>query len=73
MPELANIEKFKGEVIHSSKFRVGSDYVGKKVVVVGACTSSHDICADLVLSGVSPTMVQRSSTYCRMNAVIPIM
>jgi hypothetical protein len=35
---------------------------GKKVVVLGANNSAHDICADLWEHGADVTMVQRSST-----------
>jgi len=30
---------FKGEILHSSEHKKASDHTGKKVVVVGACTS----------------------------------
>jgi hypothetical protein len=32
-------EKFKGQVLHSTEFKHAKDHVGKKVVVIGACTS----------------------------------
>jgi cation diffusion facilitator CzcD-associated flavoprotein CzcO len=39
------------------------DAKGKKVVVIGANNSAHDICAALWEAGVDVTMVQRSSTH----------
>jgi putative flavoprotein involved in K+ transport len=42
-------------------FEEGARWRGKKCVVVGASTSAHDICADLVNHGAQATMVQRSS------------
>ncbi|KAI6131180.1 FAD/NAD(P)-binding domain-containing protein [Pisolithus croceorrhizus] len=56
-------DEFKGRVLHSSKYKVATDHLGKKVVVVGACTSAHDICSDYADHGVDVTMVQRTSTY----------
>ncbi|KAI0294206.1 hypothetical protein BC826DRAFT_1012963 [Russula brevipes] len=41
----------------------GQDYEGKRVMVVGACTSGHDIAKDLHDHGIDVTMFQRSSTY----------
>ncbi|THG93043.1 hypothetical protein EW026_g8077 [Hermanssonia centrifuga] len=40
-----------------------TDHAGKKVVVVGACTSAHDIAADYADHGVDVTLYQRSATY----------
>lgn len=32
-------DKYKGLAMHSTSFKSGSEYVGKKVLVLGACTS----------------------------------
>lgn len=32
-------DEFRGDVVHSSAYKNAQNYVGKKVVVVGACTS----------------------------------
>lgn len=61
-PELPGIGDFAGEVLHSSVYTAGADYVGKKVVVIGTGNSSHDVAQDLHANGVQVTMVQRSST-----------
>mgnify|MGYP006278044583 CR=1 FL=1 len=64
-PQAASIEglsEFKGEVIHSSRYRGPRDWAGKRVVVVGTGTSGHDVAQDLYSNGVSVTMVQRSPT-----------
>ncbi|MGJ0184136.1 flavin-containing monooxygenase [Corynebacterium glyciniphilum] len=61
-PCLPGKEKFDGEFLHSSAFRDGADFEGKKVVIVGASNSAHDIAHDLAEHGVDVTMVQRSST-----------
>ncbi|KIJ96266.1 hypothetical protein K443DRAFT_124505 [Laccaria amethystina LaAM-08-1] len=54
--------KFKGEILHSSEHKKASDRAGKKVVV-GACTSAHDIAQDSYNHGVDVIMFQRNSTY----------
>lgn len=66
MPTYRGIEKFTGEVMHSSKFAGcgpdGERWRGKKCVVVGANTSAHDIAQDLAEHGADVTMIQRSKT-----------
>ncbi|KIK22727.1 hypothetical protein PISMIDRAFT_679944 [Pisolithus microcarpus 441] len=63
MPNVPYQDKFEGQVLHASKYKLASDHLHKKVVVVGACTSAHDICSDCADHGVDVTMIQRSSTY----------
>lgn len=49
--------------MHSAQHDKATDHQGKKVVVVGACTSAFDICVDYVDHGVDVTMYQRKSSY----------
>jgi putative flavoprotein involved in K+ transport len=62
IPEIPGAASFEGTIVHSSGFKGGEGWRGKKCVVAGASTSAHDICADLVAHGAQATMVQRSST-----------
>ncbi|CCM05263.1 uncharacterized protein FIBRA_07473 [Fibroporia radiculosa] len=63
MPEVADKDVFKGEVIHSSSYNGGEPYAGKHAIVIGASQSSADICQDLAYRGAaSVTMVERGST-----------
>jgi putative flavoprotein involved in K+ transport len=63
VPTFKGMDVFKGEQHHSSKHPGPDGYRGKKVVVIGANNSAHDICAALWEAGVDVTMVQRSSTH----------
>ncbi|KAI9507262.1 FAD/NAD-P-binding domain-containing protein, partial [Russula earlei] len=63
VPQIPNAGEYKGIVAHSGDYARAKDYEGKKVIVVGACTSGHDIAKDLHDYGVDVTMFQRSSTY----------
>ncbi|KAJ7639050.1 hypothetical protein FB45DRAFT_740642 [Roridomyces roridus] len=63
LPTYPGMEDFNGSILHSSQHKKALDHQGKKVVVIGACTSAHDICADYYQHGVDVTMFQRSSTY----------
>ncbi|HTP72379.1 MAG TPA: NAD(P)/FAD-dependent oxidoreductase [Burkholderiaceae bacterium] len=62
-PSYPGIDTFKGTQVHSSQFRSGEAWRGKKVVVVGSNNSAHDICADLWEHGADVTMLQRSTTH----------
>ncbi|KAI0653806.1 FAD/NAD-P-binding domain-containing protein [Cubamyces menziesii] len=63
IPEFPGREEYQGQVLHSIFHNSAKDHIGKKVLVVGACTSAHDICADYVEHGVDVTMYQRDTTY----------
>ncbi|RUW94442.1 NAD(P)/FAD-dependent oxidoreductase, partial [Mesorhizobium sp. M8A.F.Ca.ET.059.01.1.1] len=60
--ELPGADQFKGELLHSSQYASGEKFRGKKVAVIGAASSGHDVCVDLWESGAEVTMVQRSPT-----------
>lgn len=63
IPTIEGQERFRGEQQHSSQHSGPEAYAGKKVVVIGANNSAHDICAALWEHGAEVTMVQRSSTH----------
>ncbi|TXL61356.1 NAD(P)/FAD-dependent oxidoreductase [Aeromicrobium terrae] len=63
LPEVPGRDRFAGVTYHSSAHTSGADWSGKKVVVIGAGNSAHDIVQDLFESGADVTLVQRSSTY----------
>ena len=63
IPVIPGQDVFKGEQQHSSQHPGPDAYRGKKVVVIGANNSAHDICAALWENGADVTMVQRSSTH----------
>ncbi|CAL1697215.1 unnamed protein product [Somion occarium] len=63
LPNIPGREEFQGETLHSTLHHAAKDHVGKKVVIIGACTSAHDIAADYAEHGVDVTIYQRSSTY----------
>lgn len=62
-PTIPDREKFTGEVLHSSSFTDPAAYAGRRVLIVGASNSAHDIAHDLVEHGADVTIVQRSKTY----------
>lgn len=61
-PDIKGQQVFAGPQLHSSEFKASTAMRGKRVVVVGANNSAHDIASDLVSVGAKPVMLQRSST-----------
>lgn len=59
-PDIPGLEDFAGPVLHSSEYRDGEDWSGKRAVVFGTGNSGHDIAQDLHSSGAAVTLVQRS-------------
>lgn len=57
--KLPELDLFKGEVIHTHDYREGAKWNGKKVLVVGAGTSGHDVAQDLHGHGAHVKMIQR--------------
>lgn len=62
MPEIPGQNSFKGHVLHSAAYHGKMDVAGKKVLVVGAGNSAHDVAQELYLNGAEVTMLQRSSS-----------
>jgi len=64
VPNFPGAEIFKGDIHHSSRHPEGFEYRGKRAVIVGSCTSAHDLAMNFYKQGSeSVTMIQRSSTY----------
>ena len=62
MIDLPGSDVFGGELLHSSQYTDGARFHGKKVAVIGAASSGHDVSVDLWESGAKVTMIQRSPT-----------
>jgi putative flavoprotein involved in K+ transport len=62
LPDIPTLKDFRGEVLHSSQYRDGEDWSGKRALVIGSGNSGHDIAQDLYSSGADVTLVQRSPT-----------
>ena len=63
LPDYPGMSAFKGKQVHSSQYKSGEEWRGKRALVVGSNNSAHDICADLWEHGAEVTMVQRSTTH----------
>jgi putative flavoprotein involved in K+ transport len=75
VPDFPGMDKFTGEIVHSSEYGSGHTRAGKRVVVVGSGASGHGIAQDLWEQGAAEvTMVQRSSTMViSYDKTLPVM
>ena len=62
IPDIAGLDDFAGEVIHSEGFDSGAAWTGKNALIIGTGSSANDIALDLHSHGVKTTLVQRGST-----------
>ena len=60
--DLPGMDRFEGEILHSSRYSDGSRFRGKNCVVIGAASSGHDVAVDLWEAGANVNMIQRSPT-----------
>ncbi|KAI0757757.1 FAD/NAD(P)-binding domain-containing protein [Daedaleopsis nitida] len=62
-PDIPGKEEYQGQILHSIYHNTAKDHLGKKVFIVGAATSAHDIASDYAEHDVDVTIYQRDSTY----------
>ena len=62
LPKIPTIVNYKGPIVHSSDYKNGKGWAGKRVLVLGTGNSGHDIAQDLYSNGANVTMIQRNST-----------
>ncbi|OVA16353.1 FAD-dependent pyridine nucleotide-disulfide oxidoreductase [Macleaya cordata] len=60
IPQIPGLESFGGGIVHSSQYKSGEYYDGKKVLVVGCGNSGMEIAYDLSNFGASTSIVIRS-------------
>ena len=62
LPEIPTLDRFDGEVIHSSAYDGAGGREGKHVLILGTGTSAHDMAQDLQSNGATVSLIQRGAT-----------
>ncbi|XP_074568750.1 indole-3-pyruvate monooxygenase YUCCA8-like [Curcuma longa] len=62
-PEVKGLKGFEGSVLHSSEYKSGKEFKGKKVLVVGCGNSGMEICVDLCDHGALPFLSVRNEVH----------
>ncbi|XP_073150765.1 indole-3-pyruvate monooxygenase YUCCA6-like [Henckelia pumila] len=63
VPTMDGTEEFGGDVVHTSRYKSGGVYKGKKVLVVGCGNSGMEVCLDLCNHHASPSLVVRDTVH----------
>ncbi|KAI3454070.1 hypothetical protein Pfo_010733 [Paulownia fortunei] len=63
VPSIEGMEEFGGVVVHTSGYKSGEVYKGKKVLVVGCGNSGMEVCLDLCNHNASPSLVVRDTVH----------
>ncbi|XP_038699067.1 beta-adaptin-like protein A isoform X1 [Tripterygium wilfordii] len=63
VPEIEGMEEFGADIRHTSLYRSGEEYRGKKVLVVGCGNSGMEVCLDLCNHNGSPSLVVRDTVH----------
>ncbi|KAH6760630.1 Flavin-binding monooxygenase family protein [Perilla frutescens var. hirtella] len=63
MPTIQGREEFGGDVVHTSGYKSGSVYEGKRVLVVGCGNSGMEVSLDLCNHNATPSLVVRDTVH----------
>ncbi|KAM3351218.1 hypothetical protein ACQJBY_023305 [Aegilops geniculata] len=62
-PEIDGLKEFKGTVVHTSAYKTGCAFAGKRVLVVGCGNSGMEVCLDLCDHNAQPHIVVRDTVH----------
>jgi cation diffusion facilitator CzcD-associated flavoprotein CzcO len=62
VPQIPTLDRFGGEVIHSSAYTGAEARKDKRVLIIGTGTSAHDMAQDLQSNGATVSLIQRGTT-----------
>ncbi|CAK9161090.1 unnamed protein product [Ilex paraguariensis] len=63
VPEIEGMKDFGGKIVHTSLYKSGDDFRGKRVLVVGCGNSGMEVCLDLCNHNASPSLVVRDTVH----------
>ncbi|TYI79894.1 hypothetical protein E1A91_D05G053400v1 [Gossypium mustelinum] len=63
MPEMEGMGEFGGDIRHTSLYKSGEEFRGKRVLVVGCGNSGMEVCLDLCNHNAKPSLVVRDTVH----------
>lgn len=63
MPEMEGMGEFSGDIRHTSLYKSGEEFRGKRVLVVGCGNSGMEVCLDLCNHNARPSLVVRDTVH----------
>lgn len=67
VPEFEGVRDFGGPIVHTSSYKSGELFRGKKVLVVGCGNSGMEVCLDLCNYNAKPSLVVKDSVSTLLN------
>lgn len=61
VPKIEGMSEFVGQIVHTSGYKTGECFYGKRVLVVGCGNSGMEVCLDLCNYDAQPSLVVRDS------------
>jgi cation diffusion facilitator CzcD-associated flavoprotein CzcO len=69
-PQWPGMESYRGELLHSSAYRNGAPWTGRRVLVVGAGNSGAEIALDLAEHGARPDLCIRGKLHVTLRETL---
>ncbi|KAG4195140.1 hypothetical protein ERO13_A06G138000v2 [Gossypium hirsutum] len=63
VPEIEGMGEFGGDIRHTSSYKSGEEFRGKRVLVVGCGNSGMEVCLDLYNHNAKPSVVVRDTVH----------
>ncbi|KAJ8751757.1 hypothetical protein K2173_025938 [Erythroxylum novogranatense] len=63
LPDIEGIGEFGGDIRHTSLYKSGEEFRGKRVLVVGCGNSGMEVCLDLCNHDANPSLVVRDTVH----------
>ncbi|KAI8571059.1 hypothetical protein RHMOL_Rhmol01G0087600 [Rhododendron molle] len=63
LPKIEGMDEFEGSIVHTSGYKTGNCFLGKRVLVVGCGNSGMEVCLDLCTYDAQPSLVVRDSVH----------
>lgn len=71
LPQVAGMENFNGQILHSSRYKSAADFAGKRVVIVGLGESGADIARQLAPVAASTHILVRRPPHITHRNLLP--
>lgn len=74
VPEIEGSDEFGGDIRHTSLYKSGEDFRGKRVLVVGCGNSGMEVCLDLCNHDAMPSLVVRDTVrnFLSLSLFLPL-
>ncbi|WOL14674.1 indole-3-pyruvate monooxygenase YUCCA2-like [Canna indica] len=63
VPDIDGMATFRGPVVHTSSYKSGGEFQGKRILVVGCGNSGMEVCLDLCNHNARPSIVVRDAVH----------